>query len=248
MKTRIRIEPDMETLCRTTAQAIVSLAQHTVDSGRDFYIALTGGNTPRRLYQLLAKAPLAQQMPWEHTHIFFSDERAVSADHADSNYRMAKEALLVHVPLPKAHIHRIVGEHPIPKIAAAEYDQTIFRFVPRDASGQTQFDLILLGLGPDGHIASLFPDTDALQVTDKRVTAVWVQKLDCWRISVTFPVINHARQIWMFVSGEPKADIIAEVLNRAPSVPGYPVEMIQPEGELIWCLDQAAASKLKSKS
>lgn len=247
MRTHIRIEADMETLCHTTAQAIVSLAQQTVDSGRDFYIALTGGNTPRRLYQLLASAPLSQQMPWQHTHVFFGDERAVGADHADSNYRMAKEALLAHVPLPKAHIHRIVGEHPVPKIAAAEYDQTISRFVPHDANGQTQFDLILLGLGPDGHIASLFPGTDALLVTDKRVTAVWVEKLGCWRISFTFPVINHARQIWMFVAGGFKTNIIADILSHAGGAPRYPVEMIQPEGEMIWCLDQTAASKIKSK-
>lgn len=248
MKTHIRIEPDRETLCRTTAQALVSLAEQTVDNGRDFYIALTGGNTPRRLYQLLASAPLAQRMPWQHTHVFFGDERAVGADHADSNYRMAKEALLMHVPLPKAHIHRMVGEHPVPKIAAAEYDQTISRFVPRDINDQTQFDLILLGLGPDGHIASLFPGTDALKVTDKRVTAVWLEKLGGWRISVTLPVINHARQIWMFVAGDSKADIIADVLNHPGNAPRFPVEMIKPAGELIWCLDQAAASKLKRKS
>jgi 6-phosphogluconolactonase len=246
MKASIRIEPDAETLCRTTAQAIVALAQRTVEHGRDFYIALTGGNTTRRLYQLLATAPLAQQMPWEHTHIFFGDERTVSPDHDDSNYRMANEALLAHVPLPKAHIHRIVGEHPVPKIAAAEYDQAIARFVPRDANGQPQFDLILLGLGSDGHIASLFPGTDALQVTDKRVTAVWVEKLDCWRLSFTFPVINHAHQIWMFVSGDAKANILANTLNRSGGAPRYPVEMIKPEGKLIWCLDQAAASKLRS--
>lgn len=226
----------------------MSLAQQTVASGRDFYIALTGGNTSRRLYQFLARAPLAQLMPWQHTHIFFGDERTVSADHADSNYRMAKEALLAHVPLPKAHIHRIVGEHPVPKIAAAEYDQTVSRFVPHDANGQTQFDLILLGLGPDGHIASLFPGTDALQVIDKQVTAVWVEKLDSWRISFTLPVINNARQVWMFVAGDSKADIIANVLNNPSNAPRFPVEMVKPVGELIWCLDQTAASKLKSKS
>lgn len=246
MKTNIRIESDAETLCLTTAQAIVALARRTVESGRDFYIALTGGNTPRRLYQYLATAPLAEQMPWEHTHIFFGDERAVGPDHDDSNFRMANEALLAHVPLPKAHIHRIVGEHPVPKIAAAEYDQTISRFVPHDTNGQPQFDLILLGLGSDGHIASLFPDTDALHVIDKRVTAVWVEKLDCWRVSFTFPVINHARQIWMFVSGEAKASILANILNHAGGAPRYPAEMIKPAGKLIWCLDQAAASKLKS--
>lgn len=248
MTCALHIEADMETLCRHTAQAIVAAAQTTLADGRDFYLVLTGGHTPRRLYELLASAPFVQEMPWEHTHVFFSDERTVGPDHVDSNYRMAHEALLAHVPLPRAHIHRIVGEHPSPKLAAAEYEQTLGRFVPRSVDDQVQFDLILLGLGADGHVASLFPDTDVLAMRDKRVAAVWVEKLQTWRISLTFPVIDHARRVWMFVTGEAKADIVGDVFNRGDRALRYPVEMLQPQGDLVWFLDQAAASKLNRTS
>ena len=244
MDKQITIAPDSTELCHLAAQRLVALIQANATEKRPFHISLAGGTTPRALYQLLARSPYVEEIPWDHVRIFFGDERMVPPDHPDSNFRMANEALLSHVPLCADQIHRVKTELGDPDEAANHYDQLLERSLPRDDQGVSQFDLVLLGLGPDGHIASLFPGTDILQVSDRRAAAVRVERLDTWRISITFPLINHARNVWLFVAGEGKADIVGEVLGRPRDPARYPVEMIQPEGVLTWYLDQAAAARL----
>ncbi len=231
----------MEQLCHAAAQRLLSLIEA---SHGDFNIALAGGSTPKRLYQILASSPYREQMPWSRLRFFFGDERSVGPDHADSNYRMAKEALFDHVPLDATRIHRIEGEAADIQLAAQHYGELLQQHLPRDASGQLQFDVVLLGLGPDGHIASLFPDTTALAVNDAATAAVWVEKMNTWRVTISYPLINHARHVWLFVAGDSKAAIIDEIFNH-PSATHYPVQGIRAVNELCWFLDQAAAKELQ---
>ena len=244
MDKEIIIAPDSTELCHRAAQRLVALIQANAREGRPFHISLAGGTTPKALYQLLARSPYVEEIPWDHVRIFFGDERMVPPDHPDSNFRMANEALFSHVPLNTDQIHRIKTELGDPREAANHYDQLLERALPRDDQGISQFDLVLLGLGPDGHVASLFPGTDILDLSDRRAAAVWVERLNTWRISITFPLINHARNVWLFVAGEGKADIVGEVLGKPREQARYPVEMIQPKGLLSWYLDQAAAARL----
>ncbi len=246
MDAQLIIEADSARLCRHAAADLVALVKESVAAGRPFHIALAGGSTPKALYELLAQTPYVDEMPWEHIRFFFGDERSVAKEHPDSNFRMANEALLSQIPLSDEQIHRIHGEMESAVEAAALYDEELAQYLPRDEAGVSQFDLVLLGLGPDGHVASLFPGTEILNNYEARAAAVWVEKLGTWRISITFALINHARHIWMFVSGGAKADIIRQVIgeDKAPT-PRYPVEMISPRGRQVWYLDKAAAAKLQ---
>ncbi len=244
MNNQLIIEADSDSLCQHAAADLLALVKASAAQGRPFHIALAGGSTPKALYTLLAQTPFSEEMPWEHIRFFFGDERSVPKDHPESNFRMAKEALLSQVPVSDEQIHRIHGELEDATEAAALYDKELAQYLPRDDEGVSQFDLVLLGLGPDGHIASLFPGTDILTKDQSRAAAVWVEKFDTWRISITFPMINHARNVWMFVCGEAKANIIQEVIQEKAKQPRYPVEMIQAQGEHVWYLDSAAAAKL----
>lgn len=238
----VSIFPDREALNHAVASAIVKCAQHSVALRGRFAIALSGGETPRGIYQLLHKVPFHHQMPWQQTHVFFTDERTVPPDHKDSNFGMAKSALLSRVPLLQENIHRIEAEDPQPKAAAHRYAETLEKFLPRRHQ-LPQFDVVLLGVGTDGHIASLFPGTPILQETAQLVAAVPLDKLNTWRISITFPVINHAEHIFIIAAGSEKADVLKEVF--APSSPAkFPVQQLQPEGSLRWFLDSEAALKL----
>src|SRR5690606_983517 len=174
---------------------------------------------------------------------FWGDERTVPPDHPDSNYRMAKEALLDFVALPASNVHRISGELE-PARAAAEYEQTLRSFFAKRA-GKTRFDLILLGMGDDGHTASLFPDTEALNETERLVVANHVPKLDTWRITLTAPIINDAAHVAFLVAGAGKAAVLKRVLQGPRQPHKLPSQLIQPvDGELVWLLDKAAASEL----
>lgn len=241
MSQSIHTEADMEALCHAAAKQLVELI---LAKDGDFNIALAGGSTPKRLYQLLASAPYADQIPWQRMRIFFGDERSVGPDDSESNYRMAHDALLAHVPIAKDRIHRIHGEQSPIQDAASDYASVLKQYLPFDDACVLQFDMVLLGLGPDGHIASLFPGTDALTITDAATAAVWVEKFNTWRVSITYPLINHARRVWLFVAGASKAEIIDEIFNQAPQQPPYPVQAIQAENELCWFLDEAAAKEL----
>ena len=222
----IRVFEYSRELARGAAEHFVALAQ----KGR-FTVALSGGSTPKALYQILAEE-FREQVPWPNVHFFWSDERHVPPDHPDSNYRMAHEALLSRVPVPESNVHRVHSENPSAQEAADEYEKVI---VPR-------LDLILLGLGADGHTASIFPGSDVLHETKRLVAAPWVEKLNTYRITMTLPLLNNGASILFLVSGAEKAQIVKEVLEGPKK---YPAQFVQPtNGELIWMLDRDAAAGL----
>ena len=222
----IRIFENSRELARGAAMHLVALAQRGSCT-----IALSGGSTPKVLYGVLAEE-FREQVPWSRTHFYWSDERHVPQDHPDSNYRMAHEAMLSRVPVPESNVHRIGSENPSAQAAADEYEKIV---VPR-------LDLILLGLGTDGHTASIFPGSEVLQETRRLVAAPWVAKLNTYRITMTLPLLNNSASVLFLVSGKEKAEIVKEVLEGPKK---YPAQAVQPtNGELIWMLDKDAASQL----
>jgi 6-phosphogluconolactonase len=199
---------------------------------------LAGGSTPKATYGILAR-DYAERIDWSRVHVFFGDERNVPPDHEDANYRMAREALLDHVPI--GGVHRMRGELP-PDEAAAAYEVELREFF--GAEKLPRFDLILLGIGGDGHTASLFPETPALEVHDRWVVANPVPKLDTTRITLTVPVINAARSVVFLAAGEDKAEALKEILEGDADPREYPAKLVQPPGGPEWMLDRAAAGSL----
>jgi 6-phosphogluconolactonase len=239
MSGEIRIYPDADALAQAVAQHVVTICQNTRSERRPFTLALSGGSTPRPAYEYLATPSYSERMDWERTHVFWSDERCVAPDDAQSNYRMAKAALLDHVPIPRSNVHRLQGELP-PEEATAQYEDAL-RAVFGDVRLPT-FDLILLGLGEDGHTASLFPDTEALGVRDRWVVPNYVERLEKWRLTLTLPVLNAAEHATFVVAGERKAEILEAVLATSADAPTYPAQHVHPdEGRLIWLVDAEAA-------
>ena len=237
----IKIATDAATLAREAAQEFHRLAEAAVQERGRFSVALSGGNTPRSVYSLLASEH--NQLPWDRIHIFFGDERHVPPDHPDSNFRMASESLLSRVPIPENNIHRIHAELDA-EAAAAEYDLQVRDFFGLGKQGWPRFDLIFLGIGEDGHTASLFPESKALAEASQRVAANWVEKFKTFRITLTFPVLNHAAEVVFLVSGAGKAQILSELLRPGPQK--YPAQSIQPEnGRLLWLVDEDAGSSLR---
>lgn len=242
---RIEVYPDVNALTRAAAADFVALAKEAVAARGVFSVALSGGSTPKRLFSLLAdESTGALAAPWEQIHCFFGDERHVAPDHAESNFRMANEALLSRVPIPTANIHRIHAENPDASQAASNYEKDLRAFFePRGfvVDGFPRFDLILLGMGPDGHTASLFPGSSALDEKQRWVVSTWVEKFNTDRITFTYPTINHAAKIALFVAGADKAPMIHEVLVEYKDSPRYPVQFVHPlNGEKLWLLDRAA--------
>jgi 6-phosphogluconolactonase len=233
---------DPAQLADAAARHIVTQAEVAAAARGRFSLVLSGGSTPRLLHQRFASADLRDQVDWSAVHVFWGDERAVPPDHADSNYRMARETLLDHVPLPDANIHRIRAEL-LPVEAAAAYEAELRAFfigmdVPR-------FDLVLLGMGDDGHTASLFPGTAAIHEMQHWVAAYKVGKLGAWRITLTPPAINAAAQIVFLVAGANKADRLKQVLQGPKQPDQLPSQIVQPaSGDLLWLVDEAAAAAL----
>jgi len=231
-------------LFQAAADEVIQTALEAVRQRGRFAIALSGGSTPKTLYTLLA-ANAANSLPWDHMYFFWGDERHVPPDHPDSNYRMAHEALLSKVAIPPGNIFRIPSENPDAAAAAEAYEQTIRSFFDASPGVFPRFDLILLGLGPDGHTASLFPESAALQENSRLVAANWVEKLQTSRITFTLPLLNAARVVLFLVSGTDKAAILHEVLECKGRDEKYPARLVRPsEGKLIWLADRAAASDL----
>ena len=247
MAVEVKIVSDNPTLCRTAAQEFHRVAGDAVKERGRFSVALSGGNTPRGVYSVLAEQ--YKELPWDRIHVFFGDERHVPPDHPDSNFRMANESLLSKVQIPQKNIHRIKAELGRPESAAQDYaDQlrAFFHVSDHHVSGDDwpRFDLILLGLGEDGHTASLFPDTAALKETSRMVVANWVEKLKTFRFTLTYPVLNHAAEVNFLVSGVGKAEILKDVLQ--PGARKYPSQGVQPQnGRLLWLADQDAAKMLQ---
>ena len=233
-------------LFEAAAELVASAASEAVaDRGR-FSIALSGGSTPKSLYTLLA-TNARSSLPWDRMFFFFGDERHVPPTDPESNYRMADEAMLSKVPVPPNNVFRIEAENPDAGAAAEAYEQTLRKFFALEVGQIPLFDLILLGMGPDGHTASLFPGTEGLREKSKLVVANWVEKLKTHRITLTLPVLNAARCDAFLVSGTDKAPVLKSVLEGDAPGEQYPAKLVRPaQGKLIWLLDRAAASGLSS--
>ncbi len=232
------VVPDGVALAHAAAQRIAGLACQAVQARERFSLALSGGTTPGALYRLLAEEPYRSQIPWRQGHVFWSDERCVPPDDPGSNYRLAHETLLAHVPVPPDNVHRIQGEL-APPTAARAYERELRRFFGRP---QPRFDLLLLGLGADGHTASLFPDSPALAETRRLVVATTAVYGDrpAVRVTLTLPALNAARHVLFLVSGVEKAPIVQALVGG--QVP-LPAQRIHPTaGQLTWLFDAAAAS------
>jgi 6-phosphogluconolactonase len=245
MSYHIQIAPDPPALCCMAAEEFARACRFAIrDHGR-FAVALSGGNTPRALYALLA-AEYKDKIPWNSVHIFFGDERSVPLDHPESNFRMANEALLSKVPVADGNVHRVRTELG-PEAAAKDYEEQLRHAFSLTGDAFPRFDLILLGLGDDGHTASLFPGSAALQEKSRLAVANWVEKFNTWRITLTYPVLNHGAEIIFLVSGTGKAQIFGEVLD--PGEMKYPAQGIQPEnGRLLWLVDRDAARLLPASA
>jgi 6-phosphogluconolactonase len=232
-----------EELAEAAARDFAARAEEAIDALGRFAVVIAGGSTPKATYNVLAR-DYAAELDWSKVYVFFGDERTVPPDHEDSNYRMAHEALLSRVPA--GSVHRMRGELP-PAEAAAAYEEELREFFGPD--GVPAFDLILLGLGEDGHTASLFPETSALDVTDRWVVANPVLKLEATRLTLTIPVINAARAVSFLVAGEGKAEALKEILEGDADPREYPAKFIHPAGgDLTWMVDRAAAGSLDNKN
>ena len=242
-----RIFPDAEALVEGASSYIAEqLTQAVAERGRAT-IALSGGNTPKRIYGRLAASPDRDRVDWPRVHVYFGDERCVPPDHPDSNYRMARLTLLDHVPLPPGNVHRIRGEEEPARAAELYSAELESAFGASSAAGprSASFDLVLLGLGEDGHTASLFPGLPAVTERSHWVVAHYVEAVKMWRITLTPVVLNAARNVAFIVSGAAKAAVLSKVLEGPFQPELLPSQIIRPtHGNLCWLLDAAAASRL----
>ena len=237
----IQIFKDSTELTQAAAEQFVAAAQEAVAQKGKFTVALTGGSSPVQLHKLLAQSPYKEQVPWEQTYIFWGDERWVPLTDDKSNAKMAFDTLLNLVPIPKDHIFPMFGDGE-PEEFALDYEKLLQQHFSQEAP---QFDLILLGMGDDGHTASLFPGTQVLSENSRWVQAYYLKPQSMYRITLTAPIINQAKKIIFLTFGQNKANALYEVLegNRNPGQ--YPSQLIQPQkGEVLWFVDEAAASKL----
>ncbi len=237
----IHVYNDLEALSLAAAELFtVQSRQASLICGR-FSVALSGGETPRRLYELLASPPYRERIHWDEVHVFWSDERCVLEDDPRSNARLARLTLLNHVPIPAENIHPIRCDHS-PKQASAQYERELKEFF---STSNPNFHLVLLGLGENGHIASLFPHTPVLNEQEKWVSEVYIKELAMDRITFTAPFINQASQVVFLVSGADKAQVLENVLEGPYKPSELPAQLIRPAGKKpIWLVDKAASHKL----
>lgn len=240
----IRVLTTPQELFEAAAEEVLRDAKEAVEARGRFTIALSGGSTPKSLYNLLA-TNARNAMPWDRTFFFWGDERHVPPTDPDSNYRMVDEVMLSKVPVPPGNVFRMPAENPDATAVADAYEKTLRKFFQLEAVGIPQFDLILLGMGPDGHTASLFPGTAGLQEKSHLVIANWVEKLKAHRLSFTLPILNAARCVAFLVSGIDKAPALHAVLEEDAPGEQYPAKLVNPSpGKLVWFVDRAAASAL----
>lgn len=241
------VEADPAALARRAAQYFLEMASEAVQAQGRARIAISGGSTPKATFALLADAnePWRNHMPWDNLELYWVDERCVPPDDADSNYRMTREALLEQVPLRPEQIHRIEGELE-PEAAAARYESELRNSFRLEGAESPRFDLVQLGMGPDGHTASLFPNTEAVHELSRLAVANHVpQQKDSWRITLTWPVINHANSVFFLIAGADKASVLNEVLTGPRDPERLPSQLIWPSsGILTLILDKAAAALL----
>jgi 6-phosphogluconolactonase len=234
----VHVYGSSEELAEAAARGFAAKAEEAIEERGRFAVVLAGGSTPESTYQILAR-DYSDRIDWSKVYVFFGDERAVPPHHENSNLKMASELLLDHVPV--GNVHRIRGELS-PEAAAEAYEEELRTFFQTE--DVPRFDLVLLGIGADGHTASLFPETSAIEVHDRWVVANPVLKLDTTRITLTIPVINAARADIFLVAGEDKAEALREILESDADPRAYPAKLVQPPGGPKWMVDQSAASAL----
>ncbi|MFZ3341551.1 MAG: 6-phosphogluconolactonase [Terriglobales bacterium] len=239
----IEVFPTAADLFHAAAKEFSRVGRQAIGAQGRFTVALSGGSTPKSLYGLLASS--YPDFPWARTYFFFGDERHVPPTDPESNYRMVNEALFSKAAIPAQNVFRVKAENLDAAVAAADYEIRLRKFFELKPGEFPRFDLILLGMGPDGHTASLFPDSEGLRENSKLVIANWVEKFKTHRISFTFPVLNNAGEVMFLASGPDKAEMVHEVLE-GKHTPPLPAQRAQPtNGRLLWMLDESAASKLK---
>lgn len=242
-KGELLVLPDAAAVAQALADAFVEGAQQAIEEHGAFFVALSGGSTPKAAYELLAQSRRSEAVPWSSVFVYFGDERCVPPDNDRSNYKMAQAAFLHAVPIPAENVRRMRGEDP-PADAARAYAHLLVESmgdIPR-------FDLLLLGMGPDGHTASLFPGTDPMTDADRLVRAPFVEKMNGYRLTVTPPVINNAHQVVIATEGTEKAKALAAVREGPYDPVRHPIQIVDPRsGRLTWLVDRAAASLLNTQ-
>ena len=242
----VNIFPDPQRLSQAAAEQFVEIAETAMQARGVFTVALSGGTTPLSLYRLLASEPYSERVDWSRTHIFWGDERCVPPDNSESNYLNTKQTLLDDIQIPEENVHRILAELP-PEQAAEDYEEKLIKFFSslQDETQRTeaQFDLLLLGMGDDGHTASLFPGTPAIHEETRWVVAQYIDKLAAWRITLTPAILNRAANIIFLVAGAAKSYALQKVLYGSHQPDRYPAQIINPNhGNLQWMVDESAAS------
>ncbi len=228
---------DADELAQAAAYFFVAECQRCVAEQGRFVVALSGGSTPKKLFQLLAQPHISRNIPWKQVFLFWSDERFVPLTDDDSNYKMAREALLDHISIPKKNVFAtpVKGD---PKDCAKQYEAALKAFF---GGNKTVFDWLLLGMGPDGHTASLFPGTDILEEQKRLVKQVWVESKNTWRISFTYPLINKAANVIFLVSGAEKAPMLKTIFKKGVPKNPLPIQGVEPtKGQAWWLVDEAA--------
>jgi 6-phosphogluconolactonase len=234
----IKVVNDADELSRVAAEEFKHAAQAAIEAKGRFTVALAGGSTPKGLYSQLAKS---KDLPWDKIYFFFGDERHVPPDHLESNYRMVNEALFSRASVPPDHIFRMPTENADAEAVAQQYERTLQQFFQLKPGNFPIFDLVLLGLGPDGHTASLFPGTTALRENSRLVVANWVPKFNAYRLTFTVPVLNQAKQVMFLVSGKEKRNAAESVLASDSPPEQFPAKLIRPRnGKVLWLVDRAA--------
>lgn len=240
----VRVYPSAEAVAHAAAQEFVELARRFVAGEGVFHAALSGGSTPRQLFRLLASEAFRASVSWDKVHLYWGDERCVPPDHPDSNFAMAQRELLSHVSLPPENIHRIAAEQPDLGRAAKDYEETLRRNLALNGQGFPRFHLIFLGMGPDGHTASLFPGVANLASTSRWVSTPFVEKFGAYRMTLTLPVLNAAHEVIFLVTGAEKAEPLRAVL-AGTGQPPLPAQLVTvPNGRRVFLVDQSAAALL----
>lgn len=244
----VQVLVDADEIARVAADEFVRHALEVAQSKEFFTVALSGGSTPKKLYSFLASeaGSFRARVPWDKIHFFWGDERHVPPDHSDSNYRMVYEAMLSKVPVPLENVHRIKAENPDAGKAAEDYERVLREFFRSETVQLPLFDLVLLGMGSDGHTASIFPGTEVILEQKRYVVAYWVEKFNTYRITLTPPALNNAIFVIFLVTGEEKAETLRVVLQGPYQPERSPAQLIRPtNGSILWLVDQAAARLLE---
>jgi 6-phosphogluconolactonase len=240
----IKVFPSFRELVQATAEEMVGTINRAIAARGICFVALSGGDTPRPVYDLLGSASFRALVEWKYVHLCFGDERLVPPENPQSNFGMVNRELFSRIDVPAENIHRIVGEDN-PVAAAKDYERLLKDL---SAGGDLRFDLLLLGLGEDGHTASLFPGTEAVTALGSLVSAVFVPKLNSWRVTLTLECINNARKVMFLVAGGRKATTVGRIVGAAHPSPELPAALVNPrDGEVVWMIDADAASVLEEQ-